>query len=448
MLSEDTYLGSIYDPLSLNLYTYCANNPIIYYDPDGESWLGIVVGVAVGVAVGAATKVSSGSSSSSGSNNGSSTGSIGGIVGGAIGGAIGGVAGGVVGGVVGGAIGGAIGGTTTAGSANSALLGVAGGAVGGAIGIAIGGVGGSSANTVLADAVGVTLGIIQRVSKSSDAILSPTEVQKPNTGILNETKVIASGSTSYQMKSDGTIVKTWGNGTADISSDHEAYNRILCEMIAAAVDARGSEDSLRIILAEINMTPQWNGSGQAITIHFQGAEVARLEYDKHTNSYISNFKGIYGSAFNSNLNEIIVHNDLGYAKVVKYAGGIWPVDMAGTWINSPYGYRDTGFHGGVDITGSGIGGKNAVASYRGTVVFAGWSGDYGNLVQIESLIDGEKTIIYYAHLNSIDVSKDDYVEVGDTVGKVGSTGKSTGDHLHFEVRPKDIRTNPSPYIKQ
>jgi murein DD-endopeptidase MepM/ murein hydrolase activator NlpD len=251
------------------------------------------------------------------------------------------------------------------------------------------------------------------------------------------------------MKSDGTITKTWGNGTADIGMDHEAYNRILCEMIAAAIGARGSEDSLRAILAEINMTPQWHGHGQDITIHFQGVEIAKLYYDKRTNSYISKFKEIYGSAFNSNLKEVIVQNDLGYAKVVDVliAAPVEGISGKGTtYIGHADNARDFAAPAGTSIYSTMEGVVTRVVMdyendfnyYDGkgtggaTSSIIGKTASYGNFIEIE-VSDGSK-IIYAHQQQGHFVQVGDLVYAGQQIGLVGSTGHSSAEHLHFQVK--------------
>jgi murein DD-endopeptidase MepM/ murein hydrolase activator NlpD len=93
----------------------------------------------------------------------------------------------------------------------------------------------------------------------------------------------------------------------------------------------------------------------------------------------------------------------------------------------------SGYHTGVDfIAGSGTSVKSVGP---GTVVSAGWSGAYGNEVVIQH---GDGTYSQYAHLSSLSVSSGQSVSGGEQIGLSGSTGNSTGPHLHFE-----IRTSPS-----
>lgn len=89
-------------------------------------------------------------------------------------------------------------------------------------------------------------------------------------------------------------------------------------------------------------------------------------------------------------------------------------------------------------------GTEVYASGSGTVTYAGWSKvGYGNLIYIEHA-NGYKTV--YAHLNGIEVKVGDVVDTGNLIGYVGSTGRSSGPHLHFEVRLNDVNLDPCKHI--
>lgn len=125
---------------------------------------------------------------------------------------------------------------------------------------------------------------------------------------------------------------------------------------------------------------------------------------------------------------------------------IWPTNAKR--ITSHYGwrihpiYRDRRFHHGIDIAA----GMNTpvYASAAGEVVFASYHRTYGNLVILcHSAEEGlEEITTYYAHLNSISVSKGETVKQGELIGRIGSTGLSTGPHLHFETRYQNKSFNP------
>ena len=123
----------------------------------------------------------------------------------------------------------------------------------------------------------------------------------------------------------------------------------------------------------------------------------------------------------------------------------WPVVNLYT-VTSPYGHRSLGYHRGIDISGANASGSLVVAGAAGTVTEAGWStGGYGNYVKIDH---GNGVETLYAHMldNSLMVSAGDYVQKGQTIGRVGNTGYSFGAHLHFEVRLNGNRLNPAPYL--
>lgn len=121
----------------------------------------------------------------------------------------------------------------------------------------------------------------------------------------------------------------------------------------------------------------------------------------------------------------------------------WPTSGS---ITSRYGYRNifggSSFHGGIDIANSY--GTDIVAADGGIVVYAGWnSGGYGNLVQIDHQ---NGYVTYYGHNSSILVSVGDKVYKGQHIAEMGSTGRSTGNHCHFEVRINGERGNPLNYL--
>jgi murein DD-endopeptidase MepM/ murein hydrolase activator NlpD len=99
--------------------------------------------------------------------------------------------------------------------------------------------------------------------------------------------------------------------------------------------------------------------------------------------------------------------------------------------------NEEAFHGGVDIAADA--GKKVHAARWGRVIFAGEADGYGNTVLIEHEL-GYHTL--YAHLDKILVEQDQDVESGSVIGTVGSTGRSTGPHLHFEIRRYEEKLNP------
>lgn len=125
---------------------------------------------------------------------------------------------------------------------------------------------------------------------------------------------------------------------------------------------------------------------------------------------------------------------------------VWPVIGLNS-ISRGYGYASSayssGYHTGIDITGSGAYGRTIVAADSGTVVQAGWNGSYGYSVTIQHS-GGVRTL--YAHCSSLSVSVGQYVYQGQAIARVGNTGYSLGAHLHFEVHVNGRKVNPNPYL--
>jgi murein DD-endopeptidase MepM/ murein hydrolase activator NlpD len=120
------------------------------------------------------------------------------------------------------------------------------------------------------------------------------------------------------------------------------------------------------------------------------------------------------------------------------AGLVWPVN--GT-ITSGFGMRWGRMHEGIDIAGAS--GAPIAAAATGTVIVAGWSGGYGNLVVVDH---GGGIATAYGHLSSVAVSVGQSVGQGSVVGGMGTTGHSTGVHLHFEVRVNGAAVDPLGYL--
>ncbi|WP_256759606.1 M23 family metallopeptidase [Cohnella sp. WQ 127256] len=128
-------------------------------------------------------------------------------------------------------------------------------------------------------------------------------------------------------------------------------------------------------------------------------------------------------------------------KVIRGEGSgkfSWPV--LGARISSYQGSRWGRMHKGIDMTGS----KNILASDEGVIEFAGYkSGGLGNAIIINHN-NGFKTV--YGHMKSVKVKKGQIVEKGDVIGIMGSTGRSTGTHLHFEIYLNGKLKNPTSYL--
>lgn len=136
---------------------------------------------------------------------------------------------------------------------------------------------------------------------------------------------------------------------------------------------------------------------------------------------------------------------------IQYKGGvmIWPVGVNGTYITSPFGNRlhpiqgVYKYHSGIDIGNAGYGAP-VLAAADGIVTYAGVMSGYGNCVMINH---GSGIVTLYGHGQTIYATLGQTVKQGDVIMAVGSTGNSTGPHLHFEVRKDGVATSPIPFLK-
>ena len=120
------------------------------------------------------------------------------------------------------------------------------------------------------------------------------------------------------------------------------------------------------------------------------------------------------------------------------AGLIWPVQGV---LTSPFGMRWGRMHEGIDIGAAQ--GTPIYAAATGTVIYAGWESGYGNLTVIDH---GNGLATAYGHQSRLAVSSGQKVSRGQLIGYVGSTGHSTGPHLHFEVRVNGTPNDPLRYL--
>jgi hypothetical protein len=125
--------------------------------------------------------------------------------------------------------------------------------------------------------------------------------------------------------------------------------------------------------------------------------------------------------------------------------GAWVVPIVGDYvITARFGQAGESWsnrHTGVDLAAAL--GRPVLAAAGGQVTYAGWDGPYGQRIEITHL-DGTKT--WYAHLSTITAADGAFVAAGEVIGQVGSTGNVTGPHLHYEVRPGGVPTDPVPWM--
>jgi len=137
-----------------------------------------------------------------------------------------------------------------------------------------------------------------------------------------------------------------------------------------------------------------------------------------------------------------------YESVLRERGftpTVWPVvgklESGFGGRSNPFGGKSYEFHSGQDIDAAP--GDPVVAGASGTVSFVGWQNGYGQLIVVDH---GGGLTTRYGHLSHIDVGQGQTVARSQFIGRVGSTGRSTGPHLHYEVRINDEPVNPLQYL--
>ncbi|MDQ0339305.1 murein DD-endopeptidase MepM/ murein hydrolase activator NlpD [Caldalkalibacillus uzonensis] len=171
----------------------------------------------------------------------------------------------------------------------------------------------------------------------------------------------------------------------------------------------------------------------------EGKKLVEFEVVKENGQVVSR-EVIDETVLEEPVNKIVVRGE----KVKPSRGSgqfTWPA--RGGRITSGFGMRWGRPHNGIDIAG--VSDRTIVAADNGTVVKAGWhSGGYGNTVIINHN-NGYRTL--YAHLASVNVRPGQTVQRGEAIGVMGSTGNSTGVHLHFEVHRNGAPVNPASYVR-
>lgn len=240
---------------------------------------------------------------------------------------------------------------------------------------------------------------------------------------------------------------------ASLKSDQDEFNKLISDndeilknLYASNSKAQNSLESAALQSDEIEAKiSQYYAAQKAAAEHAAQASQSSSSSGSSSSSSSSSSSGSSSSGSSSSgSSSVIVPSGSGFA---------WPtpgfVSLSSEWFED----REVYNHGGIDIAGAGIMGTPVVAAADGTVVATnsscthnwgksyscGCGGGYGNYVMI-SHTGGKMTV--YGHLTSLTVSSGQSVSRGQVIGYVGSTGNSTGPHLHYECRLNGVRYNP------
>ena len=238
---------------------------------------------------------------------------------------------------------------------------------------------------------------------------------------------------------------------ASLKSDQDEFNKLISDndeilknLYASNSEAQNSLESAALQSDEIEAKISQYYAAQKAAAE-RAAQASQSSSGSSSSSSSSSSSGSSSSGSSSSgSSSVIVPSGSGFA---------WPtpgfVSLSSEWFED----REVYNHGGIDIAGAGIMGTPVVAAADGTVVATnsscthnwgksyscGCGGGYGNYVMI-SHAGGKMTV--YGHLTSLTVSSGQSVSRGQGIGYVGSTGNSTGPHLHYECRLNGVRYNP------
>ena len=238
---------------------------------------------------------------------------------------------------------------------------------------------------------------------------------------------------------------------ASLKSDQDEFNKLISDndeilknLYASNSEAQNSLESAALQSDEIEAKiSQYYAAQKAAAEH--AAQASKSSSSSSSSSSRSSSSGSSSSGSSSSgSSSVIVPSGSGFARPTP---GF--VSLSSEWFED----REVYNHGGIDIAGAGIMGTPVVAAADGTVVATnsscthnwgksyscGCGGGYGNYVMI-SHAGGKMTV--YGHLTSLTVSSGQSVSRGQVIGYVGSTGNSTGPHLHYECRLNGVRYNP------
>jgi murein DD-endopeptidase MepM/ murein hydrolase activator NlpD len=249
---------------------------------------------------------------------------------------------------------------------------------------------------------------------SASATLSDLQTTNATLQVENSSYREATGQLAGQISALQTAVDQLGERAAVDPTASRAMDKL-----PAIVKARAMGGSATFAAGRAAFSPML--SGMASTDAALGV--------------LSDLLGVIGSRLDSVRDSVERRHALAAA-----TPSVWPV--AG-WLTSSYGTRTdpftngAGFHPGLDISADY--GQPVLATGEATVSSAGANGAYGNMVTLDH---GFGIVTKYGHLSRIAVMADEHVKRGDVIGYVGSTGRSTGSHLHYEIWMNGRLTNP------
>lgn len=257
-------------------------------------------------------------------------------------------------------------------------------------------------------------------------------------GIMD--KYITESTVTVEFLQEVTVTEAYVS--CDTLKDTDEITRLLTEILSVHTTAEETEhrvipcdveyyDTSELYEGEYQVTRDGTDMEQMVTVsvdYLNGNEILRTEIASET--------------IVEAVSQQVARGTTERPPTASYGVYIWPAEGV---ISSDFGYRTVSVgssdHKGIDIAGEAD--SDIVAADGGEVIFAGDGGGYGNLVKIRH---DNGAVTYYGHCSSLAVSEGERVARGQVIAYMGTTGVSTGVHLHFEVRVDDIAQDPMNYL--
>ena len=270
------------------------------------------------------------------------------------------------------------------------------------------------------------LELFRRVTKNDQALVD--QLNKEIAEIEEMQKKLKEKKTSVEAEKAALVVKR-----NDLQSAENELNATQSTIIAKSTEVNKK-------LADLN----YQTKKLEVSLEKYNSEMDKIEDE--IEAFLKEQASSSGSSGGSSSNAGSASSN------VSTKGWQWPVPYSNSYISSPYGYRNDPisgaykFHSGIDITMASAHGKKLVATKGGTVIRAVHSNSgYGNYVMIDH---GGGYSSLYGHCSALAVSVGDKVSQGQVIAYIGSSGYSTGPHVHFEIRYNGEKQNPSHYVSK
>lgn len=290
--------------------------------------------------------------------------------------------------------------------------------------------------------------IVNGVAEVTEILNEEQALKKLNLGTLEEKKYVVQAGDVL-----GTIAEKHGLTVSDLLRLNPSITENTLLQIGQELSVTAYEPIVKVMVEEsvtleedipfVTETKEdsnmWKGDSKVTQEGSNGVRIASYEIVKENGETVKK-ELVEETVIKEPVNRIVV---VGTKESPSRGTGSFSWPAVGGYISSYQGMRWGRLHKGIDIAGPSN--LSILAADNGTVIYTGYNGGYGNMVKINH---NNGMVTLYAHLSSIDVSVGQVVGKGQKIGVMGSTGNSTGTHLHFEVYKNGQLVNPTDFLKR